>query len=163
MHAKRVLAPVPVPSMLDANLEPPPMLTASVPYTPDEAAFDPPTPGEMKSSPAPTMPGVVTSRPSPSDSKLEDTSQAGKTSSRANEEGTNEPVTSSLQSSSSSAARAMDESTRPEDERAATEDSSRAPKPLRMNMISYADMHEDMGPDLSQDAFGEDAIDSLET
>ena len=43
MHAKRVLAPVPVPSMIDANLAPPPMLTASVPYTPDEAAFDPPT------------------------------------------------------------------------------------------------------------------------
>ena len=30
-------------------------------------------------------------------------------------------------------------------------------------MISYADMHEDMEPDLSQDAFGEDVIDSLET
>ena len=93
MHAKRVLAPVPVPSMIDANLAPPPMLTASVPYTPDEAAFDPPTPGEMKSSPAPTTPGVLTSRPSPSDSKLEDTSRAGKASStRANEEGTNEAV-----------------------------------------------------------------------
>ena len=65
MHAKRVLAPVPVPSMIDANLAPPPMLTASVPYTPDEAAFDPPTPSETKSSPAPTTPGVVTSPPSP--------------------------------------------------------------------------------------------------
>ena len=65
MHAKRILAPIPVPSMIDANLSPPPMLTASVPYTPDEAAFDPPAPGETKSSPAPTTPGVVTSRPSP--------------------------------------------------------------------------------------------------
>ena len=82
MHAKRVLAPIPVPSMIDANLAPPPMLTASVPYTPDEAAFDPPTPGETKSSPAPTTPGVVTSRPSPSDSKSEDVSQAGTVSSR---------------------------------------------------------------------------------
>ena len=116
MHAKRGLAPVPAPSMIDANLAPPPMLRASVPYTPDEAAFDPPTPGEMKSPPAPTTPGVVTSRPPPSDSKSEDTSQAGKVSSRANEEGANEPVTSSLQSSSSSAAQAMDESTRPEHE-----------------------------------------------
>ena len=47
MHAKRVLAPVPVPStpsMIDATLVPPPMLTASVPYTPDEAGFDPPLP-----------------------------------------------------------------------------------------------------------------------
>ena len=156
-------APVPVPSMIDANLAPAPMLTARVPYTPDDAAFDPPTPGEMKSSPAPTTPGVVTSRPSPSDSQSEDTSQAGKVSSRANEEGANEPVTSSFQSSSSSAAQAMDESTQPEHERPATEDSSRAPKQLRMNVISYADMHEDMEPDLSQDAFGEDVIDSLET
>ena len=32
-----------------------------------------------------------------------------------------------------------------------------------MNVISYADMHEDMEPDLSQDAFGEDVIDSLES
>ena len=34
-----------------------------------------------------------------------------------------------------------------------------------MNVISYADMREDidMEPDLSQDAFGEDVIDSLET
>ena len=55
----------------------------------------------------------------------------------------------------------MDEGTRPEYERPATEDSS--PKQLRMNVISYADMHEDMEPDLSQDAFGEDVIDSLET
>ena len=125
--------------------------------------FDPLTPGEMKSSPAPTTPGVVASCPSPSDSKSGDTSQAGKVSSRANEEGANEPVTSSLQSSASSAAQAMDESTRPEYERPATEDSSRAPKQLRMNVISYADMHEDMEPDLSQDAFGEDVIDSLET
>ena len=108
-------------------------------------------------------PGVVTSRPPPSDSKSEDASQAGKVSSRANEEGTNEPGTSSLQGSSSSAAQAMDESTRPEHERPATEDSSRAPKQWRMNVISYADMHEDMEPDLSQDAFGEDVIDSLET
>ena len=154
MHAKRVLAPIPVPSMIDANLAPPPMLTASVPYTPDEAAFDPPTPGETKSSPAPTTPGVVTSRPSPSDSKSEDVSQAGKVSSKAKEEGSNEPSTSSLQSSSSSAAQAMDES---------TEESSRAPKQLRMNVISYADMPEDMEPDLSQDAFGEDVIDSLES
>ena len=30
-------------------------------------------------------------------------------------------------------------------------------------MISYVDTHEDMEPDLSQDAFGEDVIDSLET
>ena len=43
MHAKRVLAPARVQSMIDANLAPPPMLTASVPYTPDEAAFHPPT------------------------------------------------------------------------------------------------------------------------
>ena len=57
----------------------------------------------------------------------------------------------------------MDECTRPEHERPATEDSSRAPKQLRMNVISYADMHEDMEPDLFQDAFGEDVIDSLET
>ena len=57
----------------------------------------------------------------------------------------------------------MDESTRPEHERPATEDSSRAPKQLRMNVISYADMHEDMEPDLSQDAFGEDVIHSLES
>ena len=154
MHAKRVLAPVPVPSMIDANLAPPPMLTASVPYTPDESAFDPPTPGETKSSPAPTTPGVVTSRPSPSDSKSEDASQAGKVSSKAKEEGSNEPITSSLQSSPSSATQAMDESTRPEHERPATEDSSRAPKQLRMNVISYPDMHEDTEPDLSQDAFG---------
>ena len=83
INAKRVLAPVPVPSIIDANLAPPPTLTASVPYTPDEAAFDPPTPGEMKSSPAPTTPGVVTSRPSPSDSQSGDTSQAGKVLSRA--------------------------------------------------------------------------------
>ena len=163
MQAKRVLAPVPVPSMIDANLVPPPMLAASVPYTPDEAAFDPPTPGGMKSSPAPTTPGVVTSRPSPSDSKSGDTSQAGKVSWSADEKGANEPVTSSLQSSSSSVAQAMDESTRPEHERPATEDSSRAPKQLRMNLISYADKHEAMEPDLSQDAFGEDVIDSLET
>ena len=47
----------------------------------------------------------------------------------------------------------MDESTRPEHERPAAEDSSRAPKYLRMNVIPYADMHEDMEPDLSQDAF----------
>ena len=114
MHAKRVLAPVPVPSMIDANLAP--MLTASVPYTPDEAAFDPPTPGEMKSSPAPTAPGVVTSRPSPSDPQSGDTSQAGKVLSKANEEGSNELLASSLQSSSSSLAQAMDESTRPEHE-----------------------------------------------
>ena len=46
--------------------------------TPDEAAFDPPTPGETKSSPAPTTPGVATSRPSSSDSISEDASQAGK-------------------------------------------------------------------------------------
>ena len=57
----------------------------------------------------------------------------------------------------------MDERTRPEHDRPATEDSSRAPKQLRMNVISYADMHEDMEPDLSQDAFGEDVIDSLES
>ena len=124
MHAKRVLAPVPIPSLIDANLAPPPMLMASVPYMPDEAAFDPPTPGETKSSPAPTTPGVVTSRPSPSDSKSEDASQAGKVSSKAKEEGSSEPITSSL----SSVAQAMDESTRPEHERPATEDSSRAPK-----------------------------------
>ena len=107
-----------------------------------------------------------TSRPSPSASKSEDASQAGKVSSGANEEGANEPGTSSLQGSSSSAAQAMDESTRPEHERPAmpaTEDSSRAPKQLRMNVISYADIREDMEPDLSQDAFGEDVIDSLET
>ena len=163
MHARRVLAPVPVPSIIDANLAPPPMLTASLPYTPDEAAFDPSTPGEMKSPPAPTPPGVVTSRPPPSDSKSEDASQAGKVSSKASGEGSKELLTSSLQSSSSSAAQTMDESTRPEHERPATEDSSRAPKQLRMNVISYADMHEDMGPDLSQDAFGEDVIDSLES
>ena len=163
MHAKRVLAPVPVPSMIDANLAPPPMLTVSVPYTPDEAAFDPPTPGETKSSPAPTTPGVVTSCHSPSDSKSEDASQAGKVSSKARGEGSSEPITPSLQSSSSSATQAMDESTRPEHERPATEDSSKAPKQLRMNVISYADMHEDMEPDLSQDAFGEDVIDSLES
>ena len=75
MQAKKVLAPVPVPSLIDANLAPPPMLTASVPYTPDEAVFNPPIPGETKSSPAPTTPGVVTSRPPPSDSKSEDASQ----------------------------------------------------------------------------------------
>ena len=88
---------------------------------------------------------------------------AGKVSSKANEEGANQPVTSSLQGSSSSAAQAMDESTRPEHERPATEDSSRAPKHLLMNVISYADMREDMEPNLSQDAFGEDVFDSLET
>ena len=65
MHAKRVLAPVPVPSMIDANLAPPPMLTASVPCTPDEAVFDPPTPDGTKSAAAPTTPGVARSRPSP--------------------------------------------------------------------------------------------------
>ena len=162
MHAKRILAPVPVPSMIDANLSPPPMLTASVPHTPDEAAFDPPTPGETKSSPAPLTPGVAPSRPPPSDSKSEDASQAGQVSSGAHKEGTDEPGSSVLQGSSSSAAQAMDESTRPEHERPATED-SRAPKQLRMNVISYADMHEDMEPDLLQDAFGEDVIDSLES
>ena len=78
-------------------------------------------------------------------------------------EGANEPGTSSLQGSSSSAAQAMDEGARPEHERPATEDSSRAPKQLRMNVISYVDIREDMEPDLSQDAFGEDVIDSLET
>ena len=161
MHAKRVLAPVAVPSMIDANLIPPPMLTASVSCA--RPTFDPPTPGETKWSPAPTTPGVVTSRPSPSDSKSEDASQAGKVSAGANEEGANEPGTSSLQGSSSSAAQAMDEGTRPEHERPATEDSSRAPKQLRMNVISYADIREDMEPDLSQDAFGEDVTDSLET
>ena len=97
MHAKGVLAPVPVPSMIDANLLPPPMMMASVPYTPDKAAFDPPTPGEMKSSAAPTTPGVAASRPSPSDLKSEDASQAGKVSSRTKEKGAHEPGTSSLQ------------------------------------------------------------------
>ncbi len=44
MHAKRVLAPTPAAVVVDADLAPPPMLTASVPYTPDEAGIDPPTP-----------------------------------------------------------------------------------------------------------------------
>ena len=105
----------------------------------------------------------MTSCPPASDSKSEDASQAGKVRSRANEAGTHERGTSSLQGSSSSAAQAMDESTRPEHEGPATEESSRAPKQLRMNVISYADMHQDMEPDLSQDAFGEDVIVSLET
>ena len=60
-------------------------------------------------------------------------------------------------------AQAIDESTRPEHERPATENSSRAPKQLRLNVISNTNMQEDMEPDLSQDAFGEDVIDSLET
>ena len=83
--------------------------------------------------------------------------------SKANEEGANEPGTSSPQGSSSSVAQAMDESVRPEHETPAMEDSSRAPKELRMNVISYADMHEDVEPDSFQDAFGEDVLDSLET
>ena len=44
MHAKRVLAPAPAAAIVDADLAPPPMLTASVPYAPDEAGIDPPTP-----------------------------------------------------------------------------------------------------------------------
>ena len=117
MHAQRVLAPAPAAALVDANLAPPPMLSASVPLTPDEAAPDP-----------------------------DDT-----------------PGTTLLQGASSSTSHAMDESSRPEREQPELEDSARAAKRMRMNVISYADMQENMEPDLSQEAFGEEVIDSLES
>ncbi len=61
-----------------------------------------------------------------------------------------------LPQGASSTSQAMDESSRPEHERPEGDDTARAPKQTRMNVISDANMHEDMDPDLSQEAFGED-------
>ena len=57
----------------------------------------------------------------------------------------------------------MDETSRPEHDRPEGDDTARAPKRMRMRLISYAEMHEDMEPDLSQEAFGGDVIGSLES
>ena len=39
------------------------------------------------------------------------------------------------------------------------DDTSKASKRMRRSVISYAEMHEDMEPDLFQEAFGRDVID----
>ncbi len=142
MHAKRVLAPSPAAATVDADLAPPPMLTASVPYTPDEAGIDPPTPHVGKAL---------------------DTPQAGKVDRQASGASSSAPrkviaddgpATAIPQGSSSSTSKAMDETSRPVHDRPEGDDTARAPKQMRMNVISYAEMHEDMEPDLSQEAFG---------
>ena len=64
---------------------------------------------------------------------------------------------------SSGSTQAMDESSRPDREPPELDSTPKAPKQMRMQVISFADMHEDMDPDLSTKAFGEDVIDSLES
>lgn len=46
--AKRVLAPIPTPVFAAENVIPPPILTPTVPFAPDEAGYDPPTPNVVK-------------------------------------------------------------------------------------------------------------------
>ena len=53
MHAKRVLTPVPTPVLAVENTVPPPILIPTVPFTPDEAGHDPPTPGLVKAPDTP--------------------------------------------------------------------------------------------------------------
>ena len=72
------------------------------------------------------------------------------------------PLSSLLQLATSSTTQAMDESARPVHEQPDLEDTSRAPKQLRMNVITYSEMQADLEPDLSQRAFGEEVINSLE-
>ena len=57
----------------------------------------------------------------------------------------------------------MDESSRPEREPPELDSTPKAPKQMRMQVISFVDMHEDMDPDLLTKASGEDVIDSLES
>ena len=58
---------------------------------------------------------------------------------------------------------AMDESPRPEREPPELDSTPKAPKQMRMQVISFADMHEEMDQDLSTKAFGEEVIDPLES
>ena len=68
-----------------------------------------------------------------------------------------------LQGATSSTTQAMDKSASPVHEQPDLEDTFRARKQLRMHVITYSEMHEDLEPDLSQGAFGEEAIALLET
>ena len=57
----------------------------------------------------------------------------------------------------------MDDSSKPEYECPELDSTPKAPKQRRMHVVSFAEMHEDMDPDLSTKAFGEDVINSLES
>jgi len=56
----------------------------------------------------------------------------------------------------------VDDSSKPEYERPELDSTPKAPKQRRMQVVSFAEMHEDIDPDLSTKAFGEDVINSLE-
>ena len=112
------------------------MLKASAPFTPDEAAFDPPTPNVGASSPDTPQGGNDDQQP--------------RSKSRRNEGSiimADTPLSSLLQGATSSTTQAMDESAVHVPEQPDLKDNSRAPKPLRTNVISYSEMHEDMEPD----------------
>lgn len=62
-----------------------------------------------------------------------------------------------------SSSQAMDETTKPVHEPSEFDSSSKAPKQMRMQVISFVDMHEDMDPNLTVSSFGEEVVDSLES
>lgn len=66
-------------------------------------------------------------------------------------------------SQSSDTAQVVGDSSKPEHERPELDSAPKAPKQMQMQVVSFAEMHEDMDPDLSTKAFGEDVIDSLES
>lgn len=155
LHAKRVLAPVATPVLAVENAVPPPILVPTVPLTPDETGYDPPTPG------------LINAPETPQAGKCElDSSGAASSSAKAAK-----VTTSTIEGApvlgqgvlASGSSQAMDESSRPEREPPELDSTPKAPKQMRSQVISFADMHEDMDPDLSTKAFGEEVIDSLES
>ena len=134
---------------------PPPILIPTVPFTPDEAGHDPPTPGLIK---APDTPQA-------GKRGLDVDGAAGSSAKSAKVATPGDGGAPVLEQSgpSSGSTQAMDESSRPDREPPELDSTPQAPKQMRMQVISFADMHEDMDPDLSTKAFGEDVIDSLES
>ena len=59
-----------------------------------------------------------------------------------------------------SSSQAMDETTKPVHEPSEFDSSSKAPKQMRMQVISFVDMHEDMDPNLTVSSFGEEVMTS---
>lgn len=152
VHAKRILAPVATPVFAVENAVPPPILTATVPYTPDEAGPDPPTPFVAK---APDTPQA-------GKHELEQFEEAGSSAKMAKV--TPQNMAGMVRGdTAASSSQAMDESTKSVHEPPEFDSSSKAPKQTRMQVISFVDMREDMDPNLTVSSFGEEVVDSLES
>lgn len=154
-HAKIVLAPVPTPVLAVDNVVPPPILIPTVPFIRDEAGHDPPTPGLTK---APEIPQA-----GKRDLDIAGAASSSAKSAKVTPSGDVEASVLGQSSQPSRTPQVIGDSSKPEHERPELDSTPKAPKQMQMQVISFADMREDMDPDLSAKAFGEEVIDSLES